>query len=46
MKVHLTDIITRPEPSASPFATLFFALLGTAGVSIVSTLIIIGVSHA
>lgn len=42
MKVHLTDIITRPEPSVSPLAALFFALLGTAGVSILSALMMMG----
>jgi hypothetical protein len=42
-KIHITDIITRPEPSASPFAALFFALCGTAGVSIVSALILMGI---
>jgi hypothetical protein len=42
MKIHLTDIITRPEPSTSPFAALFFALLGTAGVSALTAFILLG----
>jgi len=43
MKIHLTDIITRPEPSVSPFAALFFALVGTAGVSSITALIMMGI---
>jgi hypothetical protein len=30
MKIKLTEIITRPEPSASPVAALYLALLAAA----------------
>lgn len=30
MKIQLTDMITRPEPSSSPVAALYLALLASA----------------
>jgi hypothetical protein len=43
MKWTVTPMLAAPEPSISPFRTLFFALLAAAGVSSMTALILMGI---
>lgn len=40
MKIHITDIITRPEPSVSPVAALYIALLAAGCLTAVTALLL------
>ena len=44
MKIQLSDIITRPEPSRAPFATLLFALVIAAAVASATAALLAGIA--
>ena len=42
MKIHLTDMITRPEPSAAPAVTLVLALISAACLACAVAAVVMG----